>query len=816
MSSGISGRNKTISLIHVASFALGIATFLFAAQTIIFEYSFDNFHQNGDRILEITMTNQVPGNPVRFTRIDPALAHRIKGTIPEIEYVARYIPQSLEEPFFIVTQLDDQGNRRSFHESGAFYADEDFLKILEFPLVAGNRENALIDNSSMVITKSTARRYFGDEDAIGKVLEVSTGNAESKKTIFSYKISAVLEDLPANSSLQFDFLLPFKNFEENYRQDIPNLWGWYGCFRTFILTRNQLKDFGPLEAQINKVVPSTEGWNTYDMKFQYNVVPLNTIHFDPDEGQDLRWMEWSSKPLVIMVGLIGVIILLVAAVNYINLTTARALKRTKEVGIRTVVGASRNHLIRLFMLEAFVVIMLGSFLALTLLQIVKPIIAAWIGLKVPQIDWFDSSTLIFFFFLIFITLVSGLVPALFLTRVRPVMALKGKLTQLAGSGNMRKILVVFQFAISVILIVMTNTVLRQLNHMRSKDVGFDQAQRITMRVAVDDVDFKKYRTFKARILTNPKILSVTGGFSIPGYYRISDQPFSVDSSQQKLHQRIIVSDYDYMKTLNIKMLAGSEFIEDRMTDERVALISESSVRDFGFNSPDDAIGRHIVYHWLEGNVILKIIGVAEDINAYSPGYSVRGTVYLFANTAHPYPKYSHYVAHVAPGQLDETISYLKAEWYKIFGNAPFEYAFLDEAFQKVFEGEERMQSISLISTVMAILIACMGLGGLVSYSVNQRTKEIGIRKVLGASVSRILIILSKDFLKLIVMATMFAIPIVWFAVEDFLTHYNYRIEISAWIFITPCLILFLIATATIIFQTVNAATSNPVEALKHE
>jgi len=357
-----------------------------------------------------------------------------------------------------------------------------------------------------------------------------------------------------------------------------------------------------------------------------------------------------------------------------------------------------------------------------------------------------------------------------------------------------------------------------LIYMRSKDPGFDMDQRLVIHaLGTEDFDFRKFRSFKERVLRNKNVINASAANSIPGSFRGGGPPFSSeDNPTDIIYLNHIAADYDFAKTLNIPVIAGREFTEGLMTDERVAMLNETAVKVFSFASSHDAIGKFINFHWFGKIINLKIIGVTSDCNFLSPGEQAIPVVYFFANTGHPFPKYKHYVIQIAPGDLESTVSALEKEWHAVFPNAPFEFTFLDNLFQSVFEREEKMQSVASLSTLLAIFIACMGLGGLVTHSVNQRTKEIGIRKILGASVSKILYLLSRDFIKLLLISTIIAMPLVWWAVSEFLSNYAYRIEISFWIFIIPSMALLIISIIIISFQTIRAANANPVNTLKCE
>lgn len=819
-------RNKAVSLIHITGFGLGLAAFLFAIQTLIFEYSFDKFHKNVDRIYKITgdYTWQ-NGFIAKGVATAPALAPILKNTVPEITYAARYIPQLLEEPYCVMTYLDTKGTRKSFNELNARYVDEDFLKIFQFEVFQGNR-TPLLNSTSMVMTRSCAQKYFGDENPIGKVLELTTGGTESNKTKFTYQVETVLEHIPANSSLQFDILLPFSAFEDNYKVDVRTNWSWHASFHTFIEVRDSNIDPASLEAKIYQAIPEEVRNNlpaTGLKELEYHLKKFSDIHFDSDQSRSFDVtppIKVIDKSYVFILVLIGFAILVIAEMNYISLTTAKALRRAKEVSIRKISGAGRKHLIGQFLLDACFNIMIGLVFAFTLLQITKPLIAQWLGVSVPHIiDWNYQSILFVPVFIAGVVLM-GFIPAYYLSGIFPVSALKGKVNPAPGGGLLRKCLVVFQFTASVALICITYVIVKQLTFMQSKPTGISMDQRIAIRViGTEDFDLQGFRRFKDRVQNLQSTLSVSAGTSIPGYHEFGSPPWSTLDKNGESHfvslTQVIV-DFDYMKTLDIPLIAGREFTKDRLTDERVCMINETALRSAGFETPDEAIGKSLYFHWAEEKKEVKIIGVVADGNFGSTGRPIGPHVFTFANTTHPFPKYRHYIVHLAPGELDETINTINNVWQEIFPNAPFEYFFVDDGFQRVFVQEKKLQAVAGLSSALAILIACMGLGGLVAYSVTQRTKEIGIRKTLGASVSQILMILSGDFVRLIFLSIAFAIPIGWLAAKQFLESYEYRIQLSIWTFLIPCFVLLFIAIVTISYQTIRAAKSNPVDALKCE
>jgi len=816
-------RNKTLSVIHVTGLGLGIAAFLFAIQTVKFEYSFDEFLENRDEIYDISLVGKWPDGKEFFAiSAVPALYHRINAHLPEATYVTRYFEQAEREPYCVMTYTDKDGRQESHNELNARYVDEDFLKVFDFKLLQGNRQTALADASSVVITQSIARKYFGDDDALGKVLELITGGPETRQTKFTYQVSAVLEDVPSNSFLQFEVLLPFRNFEDHYIQDVKNIWAWPGFF-TFIRT-DQAQDLKQLQVKINQLVPAEVHEDVLKLTgstFSFKVLRFADLHFlNSSWDSQLSVVSTGSRTYTLIIGLIGMAILIVASVNYVNLTTAKSLKRAKEVGIRKVIGATRYQLIRQFVLDALIVNLFGFLFGLTLLQLSRPLIQILSGYSLALTDWNGVEVLLCLVVLGGNTLISGTVPAYFLSRIEPAKVLKGLSIQSSGGGSLRKSLVVFQFVVSVGLIVFTYCVFQQVQHMRAKEKGFDSDQRIILNsVGTEDFDFSKFRSFKKSIQGHSKIINVTGALNTPGPY--SMRGGATFCREEAPEERVFLSinsvDYDYVKAMGLTLAAGREFEEDKMTSEKVVVLNESAVRALGYSTSEEAINKIISFHWQVTDFQkLKVIGVVKDYNSGSPGAPIPLQIFMFANTAWPYGQYSFFIVHLAPGLNQETLAFLEQQWKKIFPQAPFQYSFQDEAFQKVFERDEKIQAVAGISTLVAIFIACMGLGGLVAFSTSQRVKEIGIRKTLGASAGRILMLLSRDFVRLIVLSIVISMPLVWYAVSEFLKNYEYRIEISTWMFVVPSLALLIIALSTISFQTIKAANANLVEALKHE
>lgn len=807
-------RNKLFSIIQITGFSLGLAAFIIGAQTVIFEYSYDDFVPNSEHVLTVQTMNRVP--VTRLWAGSPApLKEAIESEIPEIEYVSRYFTNT-EDAYCVIVYNAPDGTKKKFNEPLAKYVDEDFLKILQYPMISGNREEALGGPTSIVMTASVARKYFGDDDPIGKVVELSTGNTESKKTQFTYTVMAVLNDLPANSTLEFEILLPFQNFENHFNQDLKTIWDW-DAYQTFCLAKDPNIDLATLATKIHSLIP--EDYNPLQENEQKDVLvkPMEELHFTHNP-EDPYHTSSNRKRTTQIIGLIGIILLVIAGVNYINLKTARALKRQKEVGIRKVVGANRAQLINQFLSESFLINMLALGIAVTMVQLARPGIYMLTGFEIPRFSWGSYHTI---WLLVIVTICSvafGIIPALFVTKSHFISALKGTMAT-KRNHPLRKSLVVFQFFASAIFIIFAFAVNQQISMLQNTKRGFEIENRLIIdAVGTQDFDFKKFRAFKNRVLTHKNVLNLTAASALPkvsgGGLAIISLPNNPD---EKLRFMRCEFDFDMVSTMGIRLLAGRDFTNERMTDEKVVIISNKAAKKLGYENPTEAIGKTLIYNWIEYKMNLKIVGVVDDVK-FDPGgaYNVGLEFFFLADNAYPYPKYKSYVVHINESKKDQTIAYLSKEWAKVFPDAPFQYSFMEDKAEMSFEDHKQSQAVIQVSASMAIFIAALGLLGLVTFETNTRTKEIGIRKALGSSLQQMLMLLSKNYMKLILISMILATPLAWYSIDQFLSNYQLQITLDLWTFVIPCLALVVFALMVIMMMTFKAANSNPVDSLRDE
>ncbi len=818
-------RNKTISLIHIVGLSIGIAAFLIGIQNLLFEYSFDNFHEKKDQVYRVATYYFSADDNSHVGATAHPMADHIRANIPEMKYVARYIRQSLEEPYCVVSYTPPSGESRVFNELEARYVDPDFLRIFSFPILRGDTNDPLGTKTSIVLTQSTARKYFLEENPIGKTLEITTGGSESKQTRYTYQVTAVVADPPANSSIQFDLLLPYKTWIDNYETDISNLWGWFHAFQTFVVLE---KDANPEQftAQLNGFPPAS--WQEEMIYYGYHVTfrlqALEEIHFDLNNG-DVGYnhhMILASQRYVHALGLISLVIMLLALINYVNLSTARSVKRAKEVGIKKAIGAARRDLIIQFMTETIVLNTVALIVAVTLVQLFKPWLPTLLDINSFVLDWSATQMLLLLCVLVLTSLAAGLFPALLLTKAMGMHAMKGRIATSGRGLALRRGLVLFQFLCSTGFIIFAFAVSGQMDFLASRDTGMELTQRIAIQsIGTEDFDFQKYRSFKNALRSNAHIGNISASSVRPGDIAGGNSGFSLDDAPEiEVVTRYCQVDYDYFTTMGIPIIAGEEFTHGKLyglngVGEESAVISEVLLSEFGFSSAEEALGRILRYNHVFGDVRLKIIGVAANVAEHFQGAIRQDRLYMFANTAHPFARYEHYLIGLE-GDLSEGLKVVESEWRKAFPGATFEYTFMDEAYRSHLNDDLRIRDLSDLSSLLTIIIATLGLLGLVSFSTAQRTKEVGIRKTLGATTSHIVFLLSWDFLRIILLAVVIAIPMVWYAANEFLAGYEDRITLDYLLFVIPSLLLLGIALLAVSFQTIRTARSNPVDSLRYE
>ena len=789
-------KHKIFSLINIFGLAIGIAACLLILQYVRFELSYDNFHEKGDRIFRVQQNRYNDGKlSTQWAAGAAGIGPAAKQSIPEIESFAK-----LTKTGGVILY-----NNEKFREERMYFANDAFLPMFSYKVIKGKAEGALTEPNTAVITASAAKKYFGDEEPIGKTI--------SRNKRQDYKITAVVADMPANTHLKFEVLLSFATFVKLTSSDAETKFDWDG-FYTYLLLKPGA-DPKVVETKIARLIQDRIG---AEMKQRneaviYNLQPLKDIHLYSNYMAEAE-PNGNGKSVQFLL-MISIFIIVIAWINYINLSTARSLDRAKEVGIRKVMGSYRSQLIRQFLFESLLINFFAVALAFLLVIISLPLFNSLTGKEVSFSLLTDSK---FWLALsaIFIggTFLSGLYPAFVLSSFKPIEVLKGKLIKTKHGSFLRQSLVILQFAASVALMVGTYSVYRQLSYMQQQDLGINIDQTLVLRgpSVTDSTYTDQLNAFKNEMLTLPGVRVVTASSDVPGH-KVGWNAGGirlVGSDPGKSNQyRVIGIDYDFIEAYGLKILKGRNFSPQHGTDPQSVLFNEAAVKLMGFNKLEDALNKRIEF-WGEQ---YTIIGVVSNHHQQSLREAYDAHIFRLIPDNDNFYSLKMQATNVS---WDDVIKTTETKWVKFFPGNPFEYFFLDDHFQEQYKADKQFGKTFGLFAVLAIIVACLGLFGLASFVTTQRTKEIGIRKISGAGIPNILLLLTKDFIKPILIAFAIATPISYYLVSQWLENYAFKISISPWMFIIPALIILTIALITISTQTIKAATANPVKSLRTE
>ncbi len=772
-------RHKGISFINITGLSIGMACCLLITIWVQDELSYDKFHENAADIYRISMKDQRYGVvwPVVSIPVGPAL----KQEFPEVTDSVRVSDFS-----GLVTREE-----KKFDEIGA-YVDPSFFEIFSFPFVKGDPKTALSAPSSMVISQEMAKKFFEDEDILGKNLKLNNE--------LEFTITGVIKDMPRNSHLNLDFLVPFKVFEQNDRD--PTNWGRFQVY-TYVL----LQDDASSEEFEKKISGLLQEHNVPSGP-RLEPEPLTRIHlYAKDGGGDIRY--------VYIFSIIAVFILVVACINFMNLTTARSSTRSKEIGMRKVTGAQRADLIKQFMGESVLISLIALYFAVILAILLLPALSNLADKQLilyPQGNW--SLILGFVGIVLFAGLLAGSYPALFLSSFKAADILMGSLVPASSGARktmFRKALVVIQFSISVFLIIFTLVVFKQLHFIRNINLGYKKEHIISVPLRGDSA--KQYEAFKSELLQDSRILKVTATSEVPVLIYYLHMGYDWEGKDPKKESRMteILVDHDFIETFNMTIAQGRGFSRDYTTDASEAyIINEAAVKAMDIESP---VGKRFSAPTHEGMREGTIIGVVKDFH-FRPLHDEIEPLVMFI---HP-EKFSFLCIRVKSeiSEMHSTIGYIESVYKKFSSNFPFKYSFLDSTFDKLYKSEQKTGRIFGYFSFLAIFISCLGLFGLAAQMAEMRVKEIGIRKVLGASVSGIAVLLSKEFMKWVIIANVIAWPVAYYVTTRWIQNFAYRTSINLWIFFLAAFLAFLIALATVGYQAVKTAMANPVDALRYE
>jgi putative ABC transport system permease protein len=778
-------RNKVFSFINILGLTVGLTACFFIFLYVHFELSYDKFHSKGDRIYHVTCDIKTPSELIKSGSTPWPFGPNMQQDFPEVEAFTRFSPGNL---------LVKKGNV-SFQEEHSLFADSSIFRVFDFKLLKGNPATALQEVNNIVLSKSAVKKYFGEADPVGQTV-LLTGD------LMPATVTGVMEDMPENSQIKTDMLVSMSTLVK-LNKGIDGAWGNFGA-TTFLLLKPHTHP-AALEARFPDFIERHNGEQRRKAKMFYTVllqllqgIYLYSTHPAYEQG---------SITNVYIFSLVAIFILFIACINFINLTTARSVERAKEIGIRKVVGATRFELLRQFIGECVLLCLIAYVLTLVLFMSLVPMFNLLAGKTITTGLLANGMyLLILFVAAICIGLLAGIYPALVLSSFKPVTVLKGRFSTGTKGTFLRKGLVVTQFAISIALIIGTIIVYLQMNYMHNKDLGFNKEQMLV----IDTHGDPGKEALKDAIARMPKVNAVTMSSGIPGgstngaYSEIQNKQGEMQVANLDLYS----VDYDFLKEYDIKVLAGRGFSRDFGTDTTKAMvINEKAAKLFGYATPAEAIGRSYRQWGREG----VIIGVVKDFHFRSLQEDIKPL------TMRIEPHDCEVISlKIAPGNFSGTLTAIEGKWRAIMPNRPFSYYFLDEFFDRQYRAEERFGKLFFNFALLAIIISCLGLLGLASYSALQRTREIGIRKVMGASVTDIVQLLSRDFLKLVLISFVIATPVAWYFMHKWLQVFAYRISIGWWIFAVSGIIALLIAIGTISYQALKAALADPIKSMRAE
>src|SRR5215204_146645 len=779
--------HKVFSLINIIGLAIGMTACFLIFLYVSFELSYDNFHSKSDRIYRVVADVKTPTETINSSVVTSPVAINLKRDFPEIEDAVRIAPEGI---------LVKKGNIK-FQEEKSVLADSTLFNVFDFPLIAGDKNTALVEPMSIVISQTSAKRYFGNTNPMGQELQVTGAGINAK-------ITGVMKDISKNSQIETDMILSQSSSKlvSGFAMS-DSEWTNHTNY-TYILVKPHT-DVKALAAKFPAFQEFHHGEEAKKLQMQdyLSLEPLQQVYLHSKRG---GFISGNINDVYIF-SAIALFILLIACVNFINLTTARSAERAKEVGIRKVVGAVRFQLARQFISESIIICLIAFVLAVVLSAIALPLFNQLAGKEISSSIFTNPLHIAGLLMLsVAIGLIAGFYPSLVLSSFKPVSVLKGRFSTGTRGLILRKSLVVFQFTISIILIVATIIVYRQLNYMRSQDLGFSKEQTIVINTHFD----KNKDAFKQSISSIPGVLSTTYSSHVPGGGSNSaySQVENKKGEMQKSNLDLFFVDFDYIKQYDLKLAAGRGFSKDFATDSnRAMVIDEAASKMLGYSSPQEAVGRKFDQWGKKG----QIIGVLKDFHYKSLQQNVPPLVMRFEPWG-----LGMISIKVSAANLPATLKAIGNNWSQFIPSRPFEYNFLDDFFDRQYRAEDHFGNLFFNFAVFAIFISCLGLLGLSSYSTMQRTKEIGIRKVLGASTSNIVNLLSKDFVKLVAISSLTAFPVAWFAMNTWLQDFAYRIGVSWWIFLMAGILATLIALLTISFQAIKAAIANPVKSLRTE
>jgi len=806
-------KSKLFSFINIFGLAVGLTCCMLITLFILNETSYDAYQKNADNIYQVGTEFIGLGNFSKLPNTPAAMGEMLKKAFPEIQQTARLTGLYAEDKT-LLQYNENNGSGKSFYETKGLLADSTFFRMFTYDFIEGNPAAALDNPNAIVLEDDIAKKLFGSQPALNKVIHVSS----STNGDHDFLVTGVFKPINKPSHIDGRFFMSMMggNIASSIEQRAGNL-ATNNMFYTYLLLKPGASA-EKLQAKFPSFIQQYAGKDLKAVGFNKKqfLVPLKKIHLDEDVKSNIT--AGGSVLYLYILASIALFTLLIACINFMNLATAQSSKRSAEVGIRKVLGAEKKFLVLQFLGESVLMSLLALMIAFLFTKLLLPVFNS-VANKNLSFTFSNNLLLIASFIVLAITtgLIAGSYPAFYLSSFKPVKVLKGKFSNSFSAVALRKGLVVFQFIISVVLIIASVVIGDQMKYLRSANLGFDQNQQVIVPLR-SSIAKKMYPSFKDELLKQSGISNVGGSLFYPGITQVSDNIFYTDGGdmQQAKDIKMNYIDPSFLQTLGIKLVAGrlfsNEYYPEDTAGSGAIIINQTALKTLGFTNAEDAINKNLHNNFNNQTLNYKIVGVVKDFH-FEDLHLPIGPYGFQLNTP---PLHNYMIVHVKSANMNAALKSIQSTWHNLDPGEPFDYSFLDKDFQKNYDAENRLADIVSDFTIIAILISCLGLFGLATFSAEQRIKEIGVRKVLGASVTSIVALLSKDFIKLVIVAVVIASPLAWFIMNKWLQSFAYRTSISWTVFAITALVALFIALITISFQAVKAAIANPVESLKSE
>jgi putative ABC transport system permease protein len=798
-------RNKIFSFINIFGLAIGLTTCLLIMTYIFSEWGYDTQNKDAGLIYRVASAAQTASGKKEkgWAATAAPVAWGLKKDLPEVAYATRLLKfPTLDKMLLTYTRGNE---RKQFYETNGYYVDSTFFRVFTYHFSYGDALTALEAPNSVVISEEVAKKMFGNENPVGRSINIGMpfGN-------FDYTVKGVFEDKTLKSHIPAHFLLSMRNGDIGTWVETQTNWATNNIFHTYIRLKASV-DPQAFEKKLNAAIDRRAGpdLKAFGVSRQLFLQPLTGIYLHSDLDDEIGTN--GNATYLYILGSIALFVLLIACINFMNLSTARSGKRAKEVGVRKVMGAERRSLVFQFLGESILMSCLALLLAVGLTRLLLPLLSDLTQKDLQFLDepapWLSVAGLT-----LLTGFLAGLYPAFYLSSFRPVSVLKGRLLNNFSAVFIRKGLIVFQFTISIILVAGAIIIARQLNFLDNRDLGFNKSQQVILPLQ-SPVAAANYQALKNELVKDPAIRTVTSGSTYPGITSVNDLLFYAQGKtvHDVIDIQLAAVEDDYFQTLGLTLLEGSVFSRQFMADSGNIILNETALKELGYDRRT-ALGKIVNYDFQGQHHTMRIIGIVKDFNFESLYNSIKP----FAFTTSIGNKYSYAIVNSSANDYSSLITRIERAWKKINPGTPFSYSFLDKDFQHNYEKDQRASAIVRYFTIVTILIACLGLFGLSVFSAEQRTREIGIRKVLGASVTNIALLLSRDFLGLVCVGILVATPVAWYAMTEWLQGFAYRVQIGWWLFPAAGVIAVLIAWITVSFQAIRAAVANPAKSLRTE